>query len=180
MGLETRRWRGKDKGISWENKIMTYPWRQIGRRAEIHPVLFTDMLDLLPGPCQPLQLRMELGQIVPKHGRSVPRRVTRDKYRSYSIRMLLLHDVQRRSQLIQLIRTYIRTMREAEVDQCVFPQQVRLGEFVPVEITQRERSADFRFSVTLRHLDDALTVEAGFLVLEVEDHDGAGGDEQCG
>ena len=92
---------------------------------------------------------MELGQIVPQHSRSIPRRVARDKHRPHGIRMLLLHNIQRRGQLVQLIRTYIRTMREPEVDQCVFPQEVRLGEFVPVEITQRERSADFRFSVTL-------------------------------
>jgi len=51
----------------------------------------------------------------------------------------------------------------------VFPQQVFLADFFPVEVAQGEWAADLGLAVAFAHFDNPLSLEACFLILEVGD-----------
>jgi hypothetical protein len=62
----------------------------------------------------------------------------------------------------------------------VFPLEILLREFIALYIGELEGPADFGFSDAFGHLDYSFALQPRFLVPEVDDHAGAGDDEEGG
>jgi hypothetical protein len=92
--------------------------------------------------------------------------------------VLLLHPIDHPRHFIQFFGTDIRTVREAEVNQAVFPLQTLLGEFFPVVVHEMEGSADERFADAFVRFGDAGARHARFFVAEVEGQPDAGEEEE--
>ena len=92
-------------------------WFQILRCTKIYSILFAHILHLLIRPRQPDDVLVKLREVFSQHLWSVARWIARNEDRKHdgSVVRLGTHNVNYGSHFIKLIRTYIRTVGEAEV-----------------------------------------------------------------